>query len=214
MSTLGDKAYEEIKNLIAEGVYMPGQQLQEAELSNRLNMSRTPIREALLRLQEDMAVTIKPHAGATVATLDMHQLCNLYELREAIEGMIARLNCRSTISVVPYQNLYERFTEAQKIEDTEKRHKVLGVIDADYFDLLNEGCHNPFLVKQAIAVHQKVHSLYYVSHIIPHFPDVGAKERMEVLEAIIAKDPEKAESIARFRIRKCLKRILMAAVEH
>lgn len=212
--TLSDKAYCGIKKLIKEGKYLPGMPLPEQELSDILGMSRTPIREALQRLQEEMIVDVKPRMGAVVATLDLSQLCNLYEAREAIEGMVARLNCRKTNDVSVYRQLLADYTEVQKLPDEEERRVAFDEINDRFISTLAAGCVNPFLAKLYLSIQEKVHSLHRVSHLIPIFPDIGAMERMKVLEAIADKDEQRAEDLARYRIRCCLKRILDAAMPH
>ncbi len=212
--TLSDKAYMEIRKLIKDGRYLPGMPLPEQELSELLGMSRTPIREALQRLQEDMIVEVKPRMGASVAMLDLSQLCNLYETREAVEGMVARLNCRKTNDIMPYRELLDRYAEGLKIPDADERRIALDSVNDSFIKVLASGCQNPLLAKFYLSIQEKVHSLHRVSHLIPIFPDVGAMERMKVLEAIAEKNEQKAEDMARYRIRCCLKRILDAAMPH
>ena len=207
-TTLGENAYEKIKRLIQEGYYQPGMPLPEKELSERLNMSRTPIREGLKRLQEDMIVVIRPHLGAFVATLDLSQLCNLYEVREALEGMLARLNCKTTNPVKAYEDMLEQYRAISQLESLEEREKEYNVLNSEYDKLLLQCCNNPMLAKLVKAQQEKVLAFHFVSHIIPIFPDTGAKERMEVLEAIIKKDPDLAEEKTRHRIRCSLQRII------
>ena len=110
-------AYGRIKELIKTRRYLPGDPLPENELSEILGMSRTPIREALHRLEDEQAVIIKPHLGAFVATMDLGQLCNIYETREAVDGMIARLLCKPHIETDVFSGLRKRLLEIQSIPD-------------------------------------------------------------------------------------------------
>ncbi len=208
-SKLSDIAYNQIKELIQSGEYSPGTALPETELSNKLGISRTPIREALQRLSEDMIVTITPHLGAMVSSFDLNQLKDLYETREAVEGMMARLLCAPSIPTVPVKSLLDKYEAAMTIEDAEARHKVLDEInDNDYKRFFIDYCPNKMLVKLYISIQSKIYSLHKVCHIIPVYPDVGTRERIFVLSAILEKDPDKAEHMARTRIQWCLKRIL------
>lgn len=211
---LSDKAYCAIKKMIKDGKYTPGMALPEQELTQILGMSRTPIREALHRLQEEMLVDIKPRLGAVVATLDLSQLCNLYETREAIEGMVARLNCRKTNDTAPYQKLVDEYHRISKIPDADRRRLEFDEVNEKYVEILSQGCRNPMLSKMFLSIQDKVHSLHRVAHLIPIFPDIGAEERSRVIEAIVEKDEQKAEDLARYRIRCCLKRILDEAMPH
>lgn len=208
-SKLSDIAYNQIKELIQSGEYSPGTALPETELSNKLGISRTPIREALQRLSEDMIVTITPHLGAMVSSFDLNQLKDLYETREAVEGMMARLLCAPSIPTSPVKSLLDKYEAAMTIEDAEARHKVLDEInDSDYKRFFIDYCPNKMLVKLYISIQGKIYSLHKVCHIIPIYPDVGTRERIFVLSAILEKDPDKAEHMARTRIQWCLKRIL------
>lgn len=208
-SKLSDIAYNQIKELIQSGEYSPGTALPETELSNKLGISRTPIREALQRLSEDMIVTITPHLGAMVSSFDLNQLKDLYETREAVEGMMARLLCAPSIPTAPVKSLLDKYEAAMTIEDAEARHKVLDEInDNDYKRFFIDYCPNKMLVKLYISIQGKIYSLHKVCHIIPVYPDVGTRERIFVLSAILEKDPDKAEHMARTRIQWCLKRIL------
>lgn len=84
-------AYERLLAEIEDGGLPPGTRLREAELGERLSISRTPVREALKRLELQGLVVHEPHHGAVVASLDYGQVTELYRLREMLEGMAARL---------------------------------------------------------------------------------------------------------------------------
>lgn len=76
---------------IENGGLQPGTRLREAELADRFAISRTPVREALKRLETHGLVVHEPHHGAVVATLDYGQMAELYLIREVLEGTAARL---------------------------------------------------------------------------------------------------------------------------
>jgi DNA-binding GntR family transcriptional regulator len=84
-------AYERLLSEIEEGGLPPGTRLREAELAERLAISRTPVREALKRLELQGLVTHEPHHGAVIASLEYSQVTELYLLREILEGSAARL---------------------------------------------------------------------------------------------------------------------------
>lgn len=84
-------AYERLLRAIEEGELAPGSRLREAELAERFQISRTPVREALGRLEAQGLVAHEPHRGASVAQLDYGQVSELYDMREVLEGTAARL---------------------------------------------------------------------------------------------------------------------------
>ena len=92
-------AYELLLSQIEEGGLPPGTRLREADLADRLQISRTPVREALKRLELQGLIVHEPHRGAVVATLDYAQVAELYLLREVLEGTAARLAAQHATDV-------------------------------------------------------------------------------------------------------------------
>lgn len=90
----GADAYRMILDAIDRGDYAPGARLVETELAERFGVSRTPIREALGRLETQGVVAHDGRRGMVVASLDHDQLGELYEVRAVVEGLAARLAAR------------------------------------------------------------------------------------------------------------------------
>jgi DNA-binding GntR family transcriptional regulator len=90
----GADAYNMILAAIDRGDYAPGARLVETELAERFGFSRTPIREALGRLETQGVVAHDGRRGMVVASLDHDQLGELYEVRAVVEGLAARLAAR------------------------------------------------------------------------------------------------------------------------
>lgn len=87
---LKDRAFDHIKALILDGTYQPGQFISERELSAELEMSKTPIRAALERLEEQGFVTIAPQRGVIVRDLTPREIADHYDFRMALESWIMR----------------------------------------------------------------------------------------------------------------------------
>ena len=90
-ATLADRVFEQLRRAIVEGEVPAGSKLSEPELAARFGMSRGPLREALRRLESTNLVERRPNLGARVITLSSEQLIEIYVVREALEGMAARL---------------------------------------------------------------------------------------------------------------------------
>jgi len=84
-------AYQQIRQWIVEGRLRPGDRLVEARLADELDLSRTPIREALRMLQSEGLVRIEPNRGSSVRALAIDEIADLYELRARLEAMAAEL---------------------------------------------------------------------------------------------------------------------------
>ncbi len=91
----GPGAYDMLLKEIENGDLPPGTRLREAELAERIGISRTPVREALKRLESQGLVAHEPHHGTVVATLDYGEVAELYQIREVLEGTAARLGAQS-----------------------------------------------------------------------------------------------------------------------
>src|SRR5918999_2179467 len=83
---LSARVYNEIKNLILCNEVMPGQKLNHQQLSERLGVSRTPVREALTRLVQEGYVAFLPNRGFTCKEIRLQEAEELYDLREALEA--------------------------------------------------------------------------------------------------------------------------------
>jgi DNA-binding GntR family transcriptional regulator len=91
---LVDEATEALRDAILAGRLRSGTRLRQTDLAARIGISRTPIREALGRLQQEGLVEILPAAGVRVAVLNLREAAELYDVREALDGLAARLAAR------------------------------------------------------------------------------------------------------------------------
>ncbi len=92
--SLGETAYAAVRRWIADGAIAPGSSLREVELAEKLRISRTPVREALRRLQAEGLVQRDPRGGYTLFEFSADDLARVYEVREALEALAARLAAR------------------------------------------------------------------------------------------------------------------------
>ena len=94
MKSLKDKAYEVIRERIITCVYQPGDVVDEKALCEELNMSRTPVREALNVLAEEEFLDIMPRRAIIVSQISMKDINNIYDLRELLEPDSTRIAVR------------------------------------------------------------------------------------------------------------------------
>src|SRR5271156_6273245 len=84
------EAYQKLRNWILEGILAPGAQLRDKDLAEQLGVSRTPIREALLRLEDEGLVQTKPNRSTLVSSIDFHSAFHLYSIVGALEQLALR----------------------------------------------------------------------------------------------------------------------------
>lgn len=90
-ATIADRLFDQLRLAIVEGEIPPGSKISEPVLAARYGISRGPLREAMRRLESTNLIDRKPNVGARVITLSSDQLLEIYVIREALEGMAARL---------------------------------------------------------------------------------------------------------------------------
>lgn len=90
-ATRVDNAYQRLKSEILRGDLPPGFQAPEPDIASRLGMSRTPVREALIRLEAEGLVDLVPRRGAKVLPIARKDICEIYQVLSALEGLAARL---------------------------------------------------------------------------------------------------------------------------
>src|SRR5690606_30250495 len=89
--TLSDHVFRKIQAAIVKGEIAPGSKMSEPELARTYGISRGPLREAIHRLEGQRLLVRVPHVGARVVSLSQQELCELYQIRESLEGMACRL---------------------------------------------------------------------------------------------------------------------------
>lgn len=87
----GEAAYAKLLSAIRSGAFAPGDRLRETDVATRLNLSRTPVREALRRLEADGIVEHRPRLGAIIRQLSHSELVELYEMRSVLERTAAEM---------------------------------------------------------------------------------------------------------------------------
>jgi DNA-binding GntR family transcriptional regulator len=144
-------AYTLILEAIDQGVYRPGDRLVESELADRFGVSRTPIREALQRL-ETQSLLARDGRSLIVASLDHNQMAELYVVRTELEGLAARLAARHATDE-EVQVLRDMVTEDRALLGDPG---ALARANRRFHRMIHLASHNRYLVQQLDLVHRSV----------------------------------------------------------
>ncbi|MDG1117501.1 MAG: GntR family transcriptional regulator [Flavimaricola sp.] len=190
-------AYQLILEAIDTGTYRPGDRLVESELADRFGVSRTPIREALQRLETQSLLT-RDGRSLIVASLDHNQLAELYVVRGELEGLAARLAARHATP-----------EEVRVLRDMlEADHALVGDPRAlsranrRFHKQIHLASHNRFLVQQLDLVHRSMALLASTSLEAEGRPTGTLKEHAAIVAAIEAGDGDAADKSLRDHISK------------
>src|SRR5919112_4009206 len=197
LSSRSQNAYNQLKEEIARGRVARGQRLRELEIAARLGISRTPVREALQRLQADGLVKHVPHIGAVVAELDHQAIIELYEMREVLEGTAAR-NAARRASDAEVQELADLVAhELDYSQDPE----ALARLNRAFHAALYQAGHNRFLLQSLGALSNAMVLLGPTTLSVENRSVTAHDEHLTIVRAVAARNPDEAEEAARLHIR-------------
>lgn len=195
-SSRGERAYIRLKTDIADGVMPPGSRVRESEIAERLGISRTPVREALRRLEADGLIVHAPHQGAVVAQLDHQSVIELYDMRETLEGTAARYAARHA-SEAEIADLAELVESESETADPVAR---AGLNRAFHAAIYRAG-HNRYLLKALLSLGDAMILLGGTTLGTGERFKAAHAEHQGIVKAIEDRDPERAEAAARTHIR-------------
>ncbi len=190
-------AYTLILEAIDQGVYRPGDRLVEAELAERFGVSRTPVREALQRLETQSMLT-RDGRSMIVASLDHNQLGELYVVRAELEGLAARLAAKHATAeeVRVLNDMVEADREIVNDPDDLSR------ANRRFHKQIHLASHNRYLVQQLDLVHRSMALLASTSLAAEGRGKAALEEHAEIVRAIAAGDGEAAQAALRAHISK------------
>jgi DNA-binding GntR family transcriptional regulator len=194
MTSLADKAYHEIRGLIVSLELAPGAVIDERELIERLEIGRTPVREALRRLAHERLVEVYPRRGMFVTGVDVRELARLSEVRELLEPEAARLAA-------------ERATDT----DREQLSRLLAELDAGGSELMDlderihravyRAAHNDLLEATLEQYYVLALRIWSMALDRAHELEEAVEAHRALLEAIQAGDGERAAETMRAHVQ-------------
>lgn len=191
-------AYSLILEAIETGVYKPGDRLVESELAERLGVSRTPVREALQRLETQSMLT-RDGRSLIVATLDHNQLAELYAVRTELEGLAARLAARHATEE-EVRVLKTMVEDDRALLGGDPR--ALSRANKRFHKQIHLASHNRFLVQQLDLVHRSMALMANTSFAAEGRDEVAIGEHAAIVEAIAQGDGDAAAAALKTHISK------------
>lgn len=188
-------AYALILEAIDVGVFKPGDRLVESDLAERLGVSRTPIREALQRL-ETQNLLARDGRSLIVASLNHSQMSELYVVRAELEGLAARLAARHATEE-EVMVLQEMVAEDRQLLSDPSR---LARANRRFHKQIHLASHNRFLVQQLDLVHRSMALMATTSLAAEGRGEIALVEHQAIVDAIDARDEDAAQSALRSHI--------------
>lgn len=196
--SLADVAYARLRGAIAGGRFRAGDRMREADLASWLGISRTPIRDALKRLETDGMVAAAPRRGLVISQLEQQQVSELYAVRDVLEGLAGRLAAQhaSTAEIGAMRDLLER--QARTHDDD---YAALARLNRLFHDVIYRATHNRYLINTLDGFESSLALLSGTTYVAPGRPKSALKEHGDLVNAIEAHDRTLAQEVASKHVR-------------
>ena len=197
---LRDVVFNTLRQAIITGEFAPGERLMEIALANRLGVSRTPVREAIRKLELEGLVKIIPNKGAYVTGITPKDVQDIYMIRSMLEGMCARW---ATEHITPEQiEQLEEIVLLSEFHLKKDKDKVVQVSDLDgkFHHVLYEASNSRIMEHTLSDFHKYVKMARMLSVGAKNRAEKSIEEHKAILEAIKKGDADEAERLANLHI--------------
>jgi len=203
--SLAEGVYVRLLDAINKGEIRPGDALREVDLASRLGVSRTPIREALQRLESE-EILVKRDRSLTVPLVDKKQILELYAMREVLEGAAAALAARSA-SEVEVELLAQILSEESALPD--EASDLHAAANKNFHAAIYRAANNRYLLKSLNALQDAISRLNATTFSYPGRAKRAIREHRLIYRAIAERAPAAADQAARQHIREALRYRMM-----
>lgn len=185
--SLKEKVYKTIKMMILNNEINEGEFIREAQISEKLGVSRTPVREAIYALENEDLVKTYRNKGTVVTTLSTQTIKELFQARHLIEPISLRLS----FPFLSHTKL-EEFKTAFNSNIESKDFNTLHLLDYDFHNYINSVCHNQYLINALERISDDFQRVRTQDFYTEERTIGGAKEHLEIIDYIIGDNLEKA----------------------
>ena len=192
---LSEQVYITLKQAILTGALQPDLKLNEVKIAEQLNVSATPVREAFRKLAKDNLVVIKPWRGVTVKGYSPEEIIALYQCREVMEGLAARL-CATLITDEQMEELEYVWHKWRKTTDS----ATLVRCNNQFHSLIVHFSGNERIIDFLADLSEMINRDMYLSTLDSDRTHHSTEEHEHILDAIRRRDPEAAETAMRHHI--------------
>lgn len=195
---LSEQAYLRLRDLLRYGKILAGQRLSESDICERFAMSRTPVREALRRLQSEGFLGSTPGGRIVVAEIDLERVEEIYDMREAVEGLAARLAARNA-----------RTPDLMRLEEILQDQRAVPENEASFLDIndrfhgaIYDLSHNRYVVRNAEVLINSASMIRGSTHGRYDYESWSLPDHESIFKAICNGDTAQAEEAMRHHIRR------------
>ncbi|MGI6085783.1 MAG: GntR family transcriptional regulator [Acetivibrionales bacterium] len=208
---LRDVIFETLRKAIVSGDIKPGERLMEVSLANQMGVSRTPVREAIRRLEAEGLVTMIPRRGTHVSELSVKDIMDVLEVRAVLDRLATELAAKR---IQPSQLKTLESIHKQYISCVEKDN-MEGAIkkDVEFHDIIYAASGNPRLVAVAGSLREHIYRFRVIYMSDNLIAENVLHEHEEILEALRESKDNVASDLAEIHIRNQMETIIKTVTE-
>lgn len=192
--SLRGRVFQKLRDDILDGKYAEHEELREVAIGEELGVSRTPVREAFRQLELEGLIQIIPNKGAYVTGITAEDVRDIYMIRSKLEGLCARW-ATENITKEQIEEMEENIYLSE-FHSAKGHHEQMAELDNRFHDILYEACHSKMLNHLLTDFHQYVLRVRRKTLSNTKRSTASNTEHRLIMEAIIAKDADKAEMLA------------------
>jgi len=205
--TVRDSVFEKLKKAIIDGYFEPGQKLVESQIAQEMGVSRTPVREALRRLEIEKLVVNLPRKGVMVSPIDEVQVKEIFNIRAALEGLAIKLAIDNIdlTTIRQMRKILEEMREAIKRKDLKREVEC----NTKFHNYIIKAAKSSILTEMLQNIHNHVQRFRHTTLSMEGRSEIALNEHLKILKAIEERDKVKAEQLIEEHIENAKKALLM-----
>ncbi len=198
--SLGQDVFDYLKNAIIDQTIEQGQRLVESKISDMLGISRTPLREALHKLEREDWIEKTPSGGYMVVTLTKNDIEHTFGIRSVLEAYAARLAAENHTDkdLLPLEKKMKEYQNCLEKEDSDKLQKI----NTEFHDLLYSLSNSPKLIKMINQLRAQISRFRQIILKQTAFAHESNEDHIKMLDAIKKRDGDAVERLVRDHINK------------
>jgi len=203
---LREMVFESLREAINLGRLRPGERLMEIQLAEEMGVSRTPVREAIRKLELEGFVAMVPRKGAYVAGISVKDIVDVFEIRSSLEALAAGL-AAERITDEEMELLERSLVEISEFS-TDENIKAIVDGDINFHDIIYKASRNQRLVQIITHLQEQIHRFRMTSLSQPGRTKIALDEHKSIVEAISDRNVELAQQLAREHIENAEQSLL------
>lgn len=205
---LREMVFESLREAIISGRLRPGERMMEVQLAEEMGVSRTPVREAIRKLELEGFVAMLPRKGAYVADISVKDIVDVFEIRAALEALAAGL-AAERITEEELDQLERSLVQISECSSDDNLDAIVAG-DVKFHDIIYQASRNQRLVQIITHLHEQIYRFRMTSLSQPGRIKIALDEHKKIAEAISDRNVELAQELAREHIENAEQSLLNA----